>query len=110
MFDCMKAEEILGRRCLRVGLQVGGENMEPKPQGAMGEGFSTVSECLERLVQAKPAPPPYPETKPYSCSDLLYIHGGVGKSWHECLGLSKETNSSMSSGTKGTRAFLVKRK
>jgi hypothetical protein len=41
------------------------------------------------------------------CSDLLYIHGGV---WHGSLGLYNEINSSVSGGTKGTRAFLVKRK
>jgi hypothetical protein len=48
-----------------------GENMKPKPQGAMGDGFSTVSECLERLVQAKPAPPPYSEMKPYRLAVAL---------------------------------------
>jgi hypothetical protein len=51
-----------------------GENMEPKPQGAMGDGFSTVSECLERLVQMKPAPPPYPEMKPYRLAVALTFY------------------------------------
>jgi hypothetical protein len=51
-----------------------GENMEPKPQGAMGDGFSTVSECLERLVLDKPAPPPYPEMKPYRLALALTFY------------------------------------
>jgi hypothetical protein len=51
-----------------------GENMAPKPQGAMGDGFSTVSECSERLVQMKPAPPPYPEMKPYRLAVALTFY------------------------------------
>jgi hypothetical protein len=51
-----------------------GEDMEPKPQGAMRDGFSTVSECLERLVQDKPAPPPYPDMMPYRLAVALTFY------------------------------------
>lgn len=49
-------------------------------QGAMGDGFSTVSECLDHLVKSNPAPSPYPEMKPYRLAVALTFYAFVGVS------------------------------
>jgi hypothetical protein len=49
-------------------------------QCAMGDGFSTVSECLEHLVKSNPAPSPYPEMKPYRLAVALTFYAFVGVS------------------------------
>jgi uncharacterized protein YbjT (DUF2867 family) len=52
-----------------------GDDIKPKPQGSMADGYPTARECLEALVESSAvSPPPPSRMKPYGAAVALVIY------------------------------------